>query len=87
VQKTVAKFRSFAEAEQADREFCRRLFRAMSAWPFCSNYCGTMISSDLKEFIAFLNSHRVEIVGAHCVAFHARPRYTGDLAFFSAQRR
>ena len=43
-----------------------------------------MISPDLKEFIALLNSHRVEyvIVGAHCVAFHGRPRYTGDLDIF-----
>ena len=40
-----------------------------------------MISADLREFIELLNSHGVEyvIVGAHCVAFHARPRYTGDL--------
>ena len=38
----------------------------------------------MKEFIALLNSHRVEyvIVGAHCVAFHARPRYTGDPDIF-----
>ena len=40
-----------------------------------------MISADLREFIELLNSRGVEyvIVGAHCVAFHARPRYTGDL--------
>ncbi|MDQ6859817.1 MAG: nucleotidyltransferase [Verrucomicrobiota bacterium] len=39
------------------------------------------LSSDLKEFLELLNSARVEfvIVGAHSLAFHARPRYTGDL--------
>ncbi len=39
------------------------------------------LSNDLREFIALLNSRGVEylIVGAHSLAFHARPRYTGDL--------
>ena len=39
------------------------------------------LNRDSKEFIALLNSHGVEylIVGAHSVAFHARPRFTGDL--------
>lgn len=39
------------------------------------------LSKDLREFIELLNSHRVEylIVGAHSIAFHARPRFTGDL--------
>ncbi|MGI8435375.1 MAG: nucleotidyltransferase [Chthoniobacterales bacterium] len=39
------------------------------------------LSSDLREFIELLNFHRVEylIVGAHSLAFHARPRFTGDL--------
>ena len=39
------------------------------------------LSADLKEFIELLNSRGVEyvIVGAHSLAFHARPRYTGDL--------
>src|SRR5687768_7401246 len=39
------------------------------------------LSADLREFIELLNSHGVEyvIVGAHSVAFHGRPRYTGDL--------
>jgi len=39
------------------------------------------LSSDLREFIGLLNSHGVEylIVGAHSLAFHARPRFTGDL--------
>lgn len=39
------------------------------------------LSADLREFIELLNSHGVDyvIVGAHCLAFHGRPRYTGDL--------
>ncbi|MCA1658629.1 MAG: hypothetical protein LC627_04960 [Verrucomicrobiaceae bacterium] len=39
------------------------------------------LNRDLREFIELLNSHRVNyvIVGAHSLAFHGRPRYTGDL--------
>jgi len=39
------------------------------------------LSNDLREFIGLLNSRGVEylIVGAHSLAFHARPRFTGDL--------
>ncbi len=39
------------------------------------------LSNDLREFLELLNSRRVEyvIVGAHSLAFHGRPRYTGDL--------
>jgi len=40
-----------------------------------------MASRDYEEFIAALNDHGVRylIVGAHAVAFHARPRATKDL--------
>jgi hypothetical protein len=39
------------------------------------------LSSDWKEFLELLNARGVEylVVGAHSVAFHGRPRYTGDL--------
>ncbi|PYJ13694.1 MAG: hypothetical protein DME93_02600 [Verrucomicrobia bacterium] len=39
------------------------------------------LSNDLREFLELLNSRGVEyvIVGAHSLAFHGRPRYTGDL--------
>jgi len=39
------------------------------------------LNSDLREFLELLNSRRVDylIVGAHSLAFHGRPRYTGDL--------
>ena len=39
------------------------------------------LSNDLREFLELLNSRAVDyvIVGAHSLAFHGRPRYTGDL--------
>lgn len=39
------------------------------------------LSKDLREFVALLNSNRVEylVVGAFAVAFYGVPRYTGDL--------
>lgn len=41
------------------------------------------LAKDLSEFIALLNSNRVEyvIVGAHALAFHGVPRFTGDIDF------
>lgn len=45
------------------------------------------LSSDLCEFIHLLNTNRVKyvIVGAWALAFHGRPRYTGDLDIFVAR--
>ena len=39
------------------------------------------LSNDLREFLESLNSRGIDyvIVGAHSLAFHGRPRYTGDL--------
>jgi len=39
------------------------------------------LSNDLTEFLELLNCRGVDyvIVGAHSLAFHGRPRYTGDL--------
>ena len=39
------------------------------------------LPKDLREFIESLNSHGVEfvVVGAHAVAFHGYPRFTGDI--------
>ncbi len=39
------------------------------------------LSSDLREFLELLNARGVDyvLVGAHSLAFHSRPRYTGDL--------
>ncbi|MBL8229276.1 MAG: nucleotidyltransferase [Bryobacterales bacterium] len=42
------------------------------------------LSKDLKEFIAFLNSNKVDylVVGALAVSWHGFPRYSGDVDFF-----
>jgi len=42
------------------------------------------LSKDLQEFIRLLKTQSVEylVVGAWAVAFHGRPRYTGDLDIF-----
>lgn len=39
------------------------------------------IQSDFSELLALLNEHNVEyvVVGAHALAYHGVPRYTGDL--------
>jgi hypothetical protein len=39
------------------------------------------LAPDFDEFCALLNAHAVEfvIVGAHALAFHGAPRFTGDL--------
>ena len=44
------------------------------------------LSNDLREFIHLLNTKSVKyvIVGAWALAFHGRPRYTGDLDIFVA---
>ena len=41
------------------------------------------LQTDLREFIALLNSHAVEyiVVGGHAVAYHGHPRFTGDIDF------
>ena len=41
------------------------------------------LSKDLREFLALLNSNKVEylVVGAFAVAHHGYPRYTADLDF------
>ena len=46
------------------------------------------LSNDVREFIHLLNTKHVEylIVVAWALAFHARPRYTGDLDIFIACR-
>jgi predicted nucleotidyltransferase len=45
------------------------------------------LSSDLREFIHLLNTKSVKyvLVGAWALAFHGRPRYTGDLDLFVAR--
>ncbi len=40
-----------------------------------------IFEEDFVDFIELLNRHKVEymVVGAHALAFHGRPRHTGDL--------
>jgi hypothetical protein len=40
-----------------------------------------IFENDFIDFIELLNRHHVEymVVGAHALAFHGRPRHTGDL--------
>lgn len=40
-----------------------------------------IFEKDFQEFIQLLNKHAVKymIVGAHALAFHGKPRHTGDL--------
>jgi hypothetical protein len=47
----------------------------------------TLLSNDLRDFIRLLNTKDVKyvIVGAWALAFHGRPRYTGDLDIFVAR--
>ena len=42
------------------------------------------LPKDLREFVALLNAARVKyvIVGGYAVAFHGRPRFTGDIDIF-----
>jgi hypothetical protein len=48
-----------------------------------------VLSNDLREFLELLNARGVEylVVGAHCLAFHGRPRYTGDLDVLVSQSK
>ncbi|MDH4162764.1 MAG: hypothetical protein OEW15_08740, partial [Nitrospirota bacterium] len=41
-------------------------------------------NKDFKELLALFNAREVDymIVGAHALAFHGSPRYTGDLDIF-----
>ena len=42
------------------------------------------VQQDFKELLALFNANNVDylIVGAHALAFHGSPRYTGDLDLF-----
>jgi predicted nucleotidyltransferase len=40
-----------------------------------------ILAKDFEEFVALLNKHDVEymVVGGYALAFHGKPRHTGDL--------
>ena len=68
-----------ADAEKADREFYKKLSgnERLQTLVELLNHAPEQRS----EFLESLNSRAIDyvIVGAHSLAFHARPRYTGDL--------
>lgn len=39
------------------------------------------LTKDFEEFVGLLNRHRVDymVVGGYALAFHGKPRHTGDL--------
>jgi len=39
------------------------------------------VQQDLRDLLALFNAHKVDylIVGAHALAYHGAPRYTGDM--------
>jgi 2-hydroxy-3-keto-5-methylthiopentenyl-1-phosphate phosphatase len=39
------------------------------------------LDPDFEDFIKLLNQHEVDymIIGGYAMAFHGKPRYTGDL--------
>jgi hypothetical protein len=47
------------------------------------------LERDLREFIELLNARDVLylVVGAYALAYHGRPRYTGDIDFFVQNSR
>jgi len=79
VNKAVRKFRSFAEAEKADRTFYKKLSgnERLQLLLELLNHA----PEQRPEFLELLNLRGSDyvIVGAHSLAFHGRPRYTGDL--------
>jgi len=40
-----------------------------------------ILAKDFEDFLKLLNNHLVEymVVGGYALAFHGKPRYTGDL--------
>ena len=59
VEKRVAKFRSFEEADKADREFYKRL-TPEERLEILLELLNMPLSNDLREFVALLNSHGVD---------------------------
>jgi hypothetical protein len=52
-----------------------------------SSFCGDKsmdLAPDFSEFCGLLNEYRAEfvVVGAYALAFHGRPRFTGDFDIF-----
>ncbi|HEX6160628.1 MAG TPA: DUF6036 family nucleotidyltransferase [Thermoanaerobaculia bacterium] len=85
--------RSFEEEAEADREYWSRvspdervamIHEMRRDWARRSEELMLQPTKDDIEFLACLVRHDVRalIVGAHAIAFHAKPRYTRDLDVF-----
>ena len=86
MERVIAKYRTFREAEAATREYYQRL--SPSEWLEILFQLRAMAhkeseatSGRLARIYRLLNSHGVEyvVVGAVALAHHGFPRYTGDL--------
>jgi len=46
------------------------------------------VQQDFRDLLALFNAHKVDyiIVGAHALAYHGAPRYTGDMEFILNKR-
>lgn len=82
---------SFEEEAEADRDFWLQyspdervalVEEIRKEWADMTN--ASQPSQDQRDFLALLRQHEVRalIVGAHALAFHAKPRYTKDLDIF-----
>lgn len=82
---------SFEEEAEADREFWLQyspeervalVEEIRKEWADMTN--ASQPSKDQREFLLLLRQHDVRalVVGAHALAFHAKPRYTKDIDIF-----
>lgn len=60
--------------------------RRRNGWLLWNNYAGKGMEAqpDFKELLQLFNEHHVEylVIGAHALAFHGVPRYTGDMDIY-----
>jgi predicted nucleotidyltransferase len=76
---TIATFSSFEEADNADRKY----YAGLTPTERLKILLDLTHPTSFRPFIELLNSKGVEyvIVGGFALAFHGRPRYTGDIDF------
>ena len=64
VRKTARKFRSFSEAEKADRDFYKKL-TGNERLQILVDFSIMTLSKDWREFLELLNSRGVDLADAH----------------------
>jgi hypothetical protein len=89
MKKTIEVFKSFAEAEEADKKYYRSLSpneRIALLLILRDQYrpYSHELTEDLREFIELLSELEVRflIVGAFAVAYHGYFRYTSDIDLY-----